>query len=154
MFGLIFFPDRDKGFRELLRVLAPGGRAVVGSWVPVARVPVMAGVFRTLAELLPSLPFGGKATPLGEASEFRAEMTSAGFRDVEVHEVIHALQVQSIMEYWEMQESTPPIHAVREAVGLERWSTVRQELVESLEAKFGTGPQCIQMIANLGVGLA
>ena len=31
MFGLMFFPDRAKGFRELCRVLVPGGRAVVSS---------------------------------------------------------------------------------------------------------------------------
>jgi ubiquinone/menaquinone biosynthesis C-methylase UbiE len=32
MFGLMFFPERILGFRELLRVLLPGGVAVVGSW--------------------------------------------------------------------------------------------------------------------------
>lgn len=34
MFGLIFFPDRDKGFREMHRVLRPGGRAMARSSAP------------------------------------------------------------------------------------------------------------------------
>ena len=35
MFGLIFFPDRDRGFRELLRVVKPGAPVVVSSWLPL-----------------------------------------------------------------------------------------------------------------------
>jgi ubiquinone/menaquinone biosynthesis C-methylase UbiE len=155
MFGLIFFPDRNKGFRELLRILSPGGRAVVGSLVPMDRVPVMADIYRTLGKLLPSLPFGSRKTPLGDAAEFYAEMTAAGFHAVEVHEVTHALATPSVEDFLQMLErSTPPIRAVREAVGPERWTEVRRELVDSLLDKWGTGPQRVPMIANLGVGQA
>ena len=34
MFGLMFFPDRSAGFRELARVVKPGRRAAVSSWAP------------------------------------------------------------------------------------------------------------------------
>jgi ubiquinone/menaquinone biosynthesis C-methylase UbiE len=155
MFGLIFFPDRHRGFQELLRVLVPGGRAVVSSWVPVERMPAMADIFRSLGELLPDLPFGGKQTPLGDAEEFRAEMADAGFREVEVHEVTHMIETPSIEEFWLTRErSAPPIQAVREAVGPERWAEVRQNLLNSLLAKWGTEPLRVAMIANLGVGRA
>src|SRR6185436_8525892 len=34
MFGLMFFPDRARGFAELRRCLKDGGVAVVSSWLP------------------------------------------------------------------------------------------------------------------------
>ena len=36
IFGLMFFPDRNKGFREIMRTLKPGGRAAITSWAPVS----------------------------------------------------------------------------------------------------------------------
>jgi SAM-dependent methyltransferase len=153
MFGLMFFPDRHRGFSELARVLTPGGRAVVASWVPVDRVALMADVYRTLGALLPSLPFGGARTPLGTAAEVREEMAAAGLDPVEVREITHAFEAPSVDAFWEVLErSTPPIHAVREAVGPDAWAKVRRDLVEALRAKWGTGPQEVPMIANLGIG--
>ena len=31
-FGVMFFPDKDKAYREVLRVLAPGGRYLFNTW--------------------------------------------------------------------------------------------------------------------------
>src|SRR5215470_11261934 len=31
-FGVMFFPDKSRGFTEMARVLAPGGQAIVNSW--------------------------------------------------------------------------------------------------------------------------
>jgi ubiquinone/menaquinone biosynthesis C-methylase UbiE len=153
MFGLIFFPDRAQGFRELKRILKPQGRAVVASWVPFGRVAVLDDIYRTLGELLPSLPFNAQKAPLGEAAGFRREMTEAGFREVTVHEVSHVREVPSVDAYWNMlARSTPPLHAVREAVGQERWTEVVRQLLASLREKWGTGPQTVQLIANLAVG--
>jgi ubiquinone/menaquinone biosynthesis C-methylase UbiE len=153
MFGLIFFPDRAKGFRELLRILAPGGRAVVGSWLSDERVPLRADLFRTLAALLPELSVAGRSRALSNADEFRAEMTAAGFRGVEVVEVTHALESPSIEEYWNsLERSTPPVRAVRESVEPERWTVVHRKLIESMQTRWGSGPVSVPMIANLGIG--
>jgi len=155
MFGLIFFPDRGKGFRELLRILAPGGRAVVGSWVPDERIPFKADMNRTLCALIPELPFASGNRPLGEASEFRAEMAAAGFRGVEVHEATHEFTWPSIEDYWNtMERGTAPYRAVREWAGPKRWIEARRKFIKSLQARWGTGALRIPMIANLGIGYA
>lgn len=153
MFGLIFFPDRAKGFCELLRILAPGGRAVVSSWLPDERVPLRADMFRTLAALLPELSVAGRIRALSDAEEFRAEMTAAGFRGVEVVEVTHVLESPSIESYWEtLERCTPPVIAMREALAPERWNEARQKLMEAMQSRWGNGSISIPMIANLGIG--
>jgi SAM-dependent methyltransferase len=153
MFALMFFPDREKGFRELWRVLKPGGRAVVGCWVSVERVPILADVYRTLGGVLPDLPFDGAKPPLADAAEFRAEMIGVGFRDVEVREVTHTFEAPSVDEFFAaLERSTPPIRAVREKVGPERWPELVERLLGDLHAKWGTGPQGVPMIANLALG--
>lgn len=155
MFGLMFFPDRAQGFHELSRVLKRTGRAVIASWVPTERVPLLADIYRTLGTILPTLPFGGTKPPLACADDFRVEMTEAGFSNITVCEVEHTLEVPSVEAFWiALARSTPPIHTVREHLGPERWEEVARQLVESLRAKWGNGPQRVPMIANLAMGVS
>jgi ubiquinone/menaquinone biosynthesis C-methylase UbiE len=153
MFGLIFFPDRAKGFQELRRILAPGGRAVVGSWLFDERVPICAYLNRTLSALIPEFPIAKRSRPLSNASDFSAEMTAAGFHGVKIIEVTHELESPSIADYWDtLERATPPVRAVRESVAPERWTEVRRKLMEAMQARWGSGPVRVPMIANLGIG--
>ena len=81
MFSFMFFPDRARAFRELLRVLRPGGIAVVGTWGPIDRRPMMKLGFDAVAEVLPDLPRPAKGD-LQDPAECVREMSEAGFEGV------------------------------------------------------------------------
>jgi ubiquinone/menaquinone biosynthesis C-methylase UbiE len=154
MFGLMFFPDRVQGFRELRRVLRPGAPAVVSAWQPMERVPVLAEIFAIIRELLPGIPFGAPKAPLGEAADFLDEMSQAGFHDIRVHEAAHGFDTESVVDFWEISvRSNAAIVVLRDRLG-ERWTALDTRLREQLRARFGDGPQHVTMAANLGVARA
>jgi ubiquinone/menaquinone biosynthesis C-methylase UbiE len=155
MFGLMFFPDRGKGFSEVRRVLVPGGVAVVSSWLPFDSVPLLTRLFSLLAEKLPDLPFGKSRAPLGDADEMQREMEAAGFRDVRVERHGHFLEAPSMQAYWDsMQRTMAPLALLRKKLGAEAWPQLSASMLKSLLDEFGPGAVRFEMAAWLGRGVA
>jgi ubiquinone/menaquinone biosynthesis C-methylase UbiE len=151
MFGLIFFPDRVQGFRELYRVLKPNAKVAVASWQPMDHVPLIAELFGSLAALMPGLPFGQNKAPLGEAQEMRDEMQQAGFANIEVHELAHAHATPSIDAWWEsVLRSMAPLVLLKDRMG-KAFTPIGEGVRARLKDKFGNGPQEVVFRANLGV---
>ena len=151
LFGLMFFPDRDRGFRELRRVLVPGGHVVITSWVPIERVALLAALFGALSQAVPDFSLGRDA--LASPGDVREEMTRAGFHEVAVTEVSYALTVPSLQALWEsMARTNAPLAWLEQKLGPSRWRDVAIEVVARLEENFGAGPQQFEMIANVGLG--
>jgi SAM-dependent methyltransferase len=151
MFGLMFFPDRARGFKELLRVLKPGGKAVVSSWAPFEGI--FKSVMGAMAEVLPEIPFGSGKGPLGDADEFAAELRDAGFADVEVLPKTHSMPAESPAAVWaSCERTTAPIVLLRRSLGEQKWSEVSRGVAERLERQYGSGPITFTSTALLGVG--
>jgi SAM-dependent methyltransferase len=96
--GLQFFPDKPAALRELRRVLAPGGRALVSSWSPVATSPVNQilddAAIKHLGFSPGAIPFG-----LGGAARLGALLREGGFTEVAVAPVSLILRWPSYREF-------------------------------------------------------
>jgi ubiquinone/menaquinone biosynthesis C-methylase UbiE len=96
--GLQFFPDQPAALREMRRVLASGGRALVSSWSPVATSPVNLILDQAVTKYLGfspgAVPFG-----LGGADRLGVLMREGGFTEVAVAPVVLTLRWPSYMEF-------------------------------------------------------
>lgn len=137
MFGLMFFPDRSKGFAELHRVLAPGGQALVSSWASADRSSYTQAIIAALrpdnAEpQTPRLPSG-----LEDPAVFEAEMHEAGFVDVTVEAAEHGIEVTDIERFWdECVRSTAPLTLMKHHSELREWAETDRRALERLRHRF------------------
>jgi SAM-dependent methyltransferase len=153
MFGLMFFPDRLLGFRELLRVLVPGGVAVVSSWAAEDGDTWRNLIWDAVREHLPNLPLGGSAPPLGNVADCHQKMTAAGFEDVEVHELTHTLPRMTTRQGWAwMVRATAPVALLRQSLGPTKWAAFDACVLAKLIEAFGEGAQSMRRKANLSLG--
>ena len=106
MFGLMFFPDRPKGFAELHRTLKPGGRAVVSSWAPVSRSPSMKAMFGALRAMDPRCPEAQEGDQIADRRFSRK--CQAGFGDVRILIVKAIPHNVSQRKYWTMMVEAAP----------------------------------------------
>lgn len=149
-FGLIFFPDRVRGFSEMHRVLRPGGRAVVTTWRRLEFFHAFVGAVRSVLKDAPHPAATPPVHSLADRQQFAAEMRAGGFRDVAVHTVMHAFTVESAEKFWEMMStSAPPAIALLERIGPERAREVRAALLRQL----GEGELVFWNQAHIGVAV-
>lgn len=151
LFGLMFFPDRARGFRELHRVLAPGGRALVSSWQPFDRCREMVALYGGFAELS-NAPKREGGQPLSDPAICEREMSEAGFRGVIVRELEARLTYPSTDAMIDSTvRSSAPLMMAKRAMG-ERWDPLIVALRERVNGLLGSGPQEVTLGAYLTTG--
>ncbi|HSD88950.1 MAG TPA: methyltransferase domain-containing protein [Kofleriaceae bacterium] len=160
MFGLMFFPDRAKGLAELRRVLAPGGRAVIGSWTRIEDVPAMAAMFASLRSTMKILlgdaapAPGNQEMPLSTEELCRAEMAQS-FADVEVHRVSHPQQFPTSDAFFgQLERTMAPLVLMRQRLGEDKWTTISTNAKDALRSVLGSGPAEVGLTALITVGTA
>jgi ubiquinone/menaquinone biosynthesis C-methylase UbiE len=153
MFGLMFFPDRPRGWRELYRVLRPGAGAIVSSWASFDESSLMRAMFGALAAVDPT--FVSPRTDVASLENpevLAAEMRGAGFEPVRIEPVAHSIRPDNAQDLWHrMVRSSAPLVLLRNRLGEAEWrrrepgvhaylrEALRQEPVLSTTALLAVG---------------
>jgi ubiquinone/menaquinone biosynthesis C-methylase UbiE len=154
-FGLMFFPDRGKGFSEIYRTLKAGGTIAVTSWAPVDQSPAMQTMFGALRVMKPELPEPQRAVATLENPDvFRQEMQDAGFREVKIERVTKEFPVETIPAFWEaMVKGSAPIQMLKNSMGEALWQEKEKLALSYLKDRLLSTPTSLASDAWLGTGI-
>ena len=153
MFGLMFFPDRAAGFRELYRVLRPGARAVVSSWPPLNQLPLLNVMIDAISRSIDPPPPAANF-PLSDPEAFRDEMLEAGFTRVEIHTRTHSRAIPNVTAFWEANvRSSAPVALLRRRLGEPEFATVSEKVLGHLVNRFGDASLDAEWTAQIAVGV-
>jgi ubiquinone/menaquinone biosynthesis C-methylase UbiE len=142
-FGVMFFPDRVKGYREARRVLKPEGRFLFNVWDRIADNEFADVVTEALAGLFPQdPPLFMARTPHGhhDISKIREELAAAGFAEVSIDTVERRSRAPSPRDVAVAYCQGTPLRneiVTRDAARLE---TATKTATDALARRFGNGP--------------
>jgi len=142
-FGVMFFPDKQAGFREALRVLKPGGRFLFNVWDSLDRNEVSRIVSEAAGKAFPNdPPRFVERVPFGyfDPDRIRGEVQQAGFENVEIDVVEKVTTAPSAREPATGLCQGSPLRAEIEARGPDRLDEVTAQVADALAARFGAGP--------------
>ena len=155
MFGLMFFPDREKGYSEIYRTLKPGGKIQVSSWAPISESPAMQAIFGALKAMKPEMPEPQTDIESLENPEFfKIELQNAGFEEVEIHPMSGEILIDDLQEFWrDMVKGSAPIVMMKNSMSPQEWEEKERIALEFLESKLPSLPTSLTAKAWLGCGV-
>jgi len=142
-FGVMFFPDKIKAYREVLRVLKPGARFVFNVWDRIEENEFAHLVTGAVKDLFPQDPPMFLArTPYGHHNpeKIRNELQQAGFTEVKCETVVRRSQAGSARDRAIGYCQGTPLRNEIEARDAGRLREATDAAAKSIAARFGVGP--------------
>ena len=157
IFGLMVFPDRSAGFRELCRAIKPGGRAAVVSWGAIERVRFMDIIMSTLKEIVPDFPAPKKpplVQSLADRNIFKSEMQAGGFTYVNMFTVAHIWTFSSPDVVVNSLDSIfPPMVPILDNLAPNQREAFQKTLNRKMREEQREGPFGLEGEAHIAVGV-
>jgi SAM-dependent methyltransferase len=141
-FGVMFFPDRVKGYAEARRVLKDGGRFIFNAWDRISDNEFADVVTQALQEVFPDDPPRFLARiPHGycDADQIRKDLAGAGFADIAVEPVEYLSRAPSPREPAVAYCQGTPLRSEIEARGAPGLEAATTSAAEALARRFGSG---------------
>jgi ubiquinone/menaquinone biosynthesis C-methylase UbiE len=141
-FGVMFFPDKIRGYKEARRVLKPGGHFFFNVWDRISENDFADTITEALAAVFPDDPPRFLArTPHGyhDASQIRTELNAAGFKDVSIDAVDARSKAPSPRDPAIAYCQGTPLKNEIEARDASRMEEATNRATEALARRFGKG---------------
>lgn len=142
-FGVMFFPEKVKGYREARRVLKPRGHFIFNVWDRISENEFADVVTEALAKLFPQdPPLFLARTPHGyhNVEKIREELAAAGFADISIETVDHKSRAASPREPAIAYCQGTPLRSEIEARDASLLEDATKAAADALARRFGSGP--------------
>jgi ubiquinone/menaquinone biosynthesis C-methylase UbiE len=151
-FGVMFFPDRQLGYREAKRVLKPGGCFVFNVWDRIEENVFADDVTNALAEMFPSDPPRFLArTPHGyhDTALIRHELEKAGFLSVAIETRAEQSRASSPRLPAVAYCQGTPLRSEIEARGADRLEAATDHAASVIANRHGSGAVAAKIQAHV-----
>lgn len=149
--GIILFPDAERGLAEVRRVVRSEGRVAVVTWTQPQSYELAAELRAAIQAVCPEQPPAPLPAQLRyrEEGDFRALFRAVGLGEPRIETLTGRLQAPSARWLSERIAFAPGMAAMMAGLG-ERAPAVMEGLVESLEARHGSGPVALSGVIFVG----
>ncbi|MEM7253406.1 MAG: methyltransferase domain-containing protein [Pseudomonadota bacterium] len=136
-FGVMFYPDKDKGYSEALRVLKPGGRFHFTVWDSLEHNALAQLVHEASRSVSTELTFMTKPYGYCDVSEIKSSLERVGFQGMEISVQPRFSEAGSAAEVVLGLVDGSPLSAELAAAGL--LNEGRDAVQAALHTRYGTG---------------
>jgi ubiquinone/menaquinone biosynthesis C-methylase UbiE len=141
-FGVMFFPQKDTSYREVRRVLAPGGRYLFSVWDSHRYNPFGRIVHETAASFFPADPPQFYKVPFSyhQIDPIKESLIDAGFTDINVAVVRLEKEIPDAARFARgLVHGNPLIDQIRARDGVDP-DRIVNALAQALREEFGADP--------------